>query len=50
MFMKISFLMCVTIFFIIVLLFGIMFSFSSVKKANEWADEITEKEYKKLNK
>lgn len=48
--MKISLLMCVTIFFIIVLLLGIFFSFSSVKKANEWVDEITEKEYEKLNK
>lgn len=48
--MKISFLMCVTMFFIIVLLFGILLSFSSVKKTNEWADKITEKKYEKLNK
>ncbi|MFL0251129.1 hypothetical protein ACJDT4_11900 [Clostridium neuense] len=48
--MKTTFLLGTTIFFIIILLFGTLFCFSSAKKANEWADEITEKEYKKLSK
>ncbi|MCD2347254.1 MULTISPECIES: hypothetical protein [Clostridium] len=48
--MKITFLLCITIFFIIILLFSILFCFSSVRKSNEWLDEIIEKEYKKLSK
>lgn len=48
--MEITFLMCIIMFFIIVLLCGILICFSSVKKSNRWADEITEKEYKKLIK
>lgn len=48
--MKITFLLCTTILFIIILLCGTLFCFSSVKRTNEWVDEITEKEYKKSRK